>query len=126
MNSRIFTTFCSSSQRKKQRLQVDYFYAVCVVVDKSSLTIMLGSYLYLLFFVLPVIHSARDCLEIFEGGITQSGVYKIEVIPGIPINVSCDMSNGGGWTVFQRYHPSPDRFYALICLTEIVILLEEQ
>lgn len=46
--------------------------------------------------------SAKDCLELFNSGVTTNGVYTINPTgwEQSAFEVYCDMeSNGGGWTV---------------------------
>ncbi|KAK3580200.1 hypothetical protein CHS0354_001332 [Potamilus streckersoni] len=42
-----------------------------------------------------------DCLELFDKGEKNDGVYRILPDDGYPFDVYCDMTNGG-WTVMQR------------------------
>lgn len=44
-----------------------------------------------------------DCAQIFKNVSMQSGFYIIKpLLSPTPIRVYCDMTEGGGWTVFQR------------------------
>ncbi|CAG5896905.1 angiopoietin-related protein 4 [Menidia menidia] len=45
---------------------------------------------------------AADCHELFLRGETTSGVYIIQPVDSEPINVFCEMTADGGWTVIQR------------------------
>ncbi|XP_060076442.1 uncharacterized protein LOC132556068 [Ylistrum balloti] len=42
-----------------------------------------------------------DCLNLYETGRHSDGVYEIKPDGSTPVQVYCDMSNGG-WTVFQK------------------------
>ncbi|XP_003390107.1 PREDICTED: ryncolin-4-like [Amphimedon queenslandica] len=44
----------------------------------------------------------RDCKEVYERGNTCSGVYTVKPDELPAFEVYCDMTNGSGWTVFQR------------------------
>ena len=52
-----------------------------------------------------------DCREAYNLGCYRSGVYTIDPGCGDPFSVWCDMSNGWGWTVFQKRRDGSVDFY---------------
>ena len=47
--------------------------------------------------------SATSCAQLYKSGVRDNAQYSID--PGnskMPFNVSCDMTDGGGWTVIQK------------------------
>ena len=47
---------------------------------------------------------ASNCHELFLSGVTSSGVYTIQPLGGQALNVYCEMTAEGGWTVIQKRH----------------------
>ncbi|XP_019857844.1 PREDICTED: ryncolin-1-like [Amphimedon queenslandica] len=52
-----------------------------------------------------------DCQEAYKNGTVCSGVYTVKPDNLPAFDVYCDMSNGGGWTVFQRRMNDKTDFY---------------
>ncbi|XP_025754264.1 fibrinogen-like protein 1 isoform X1 [Oreochromis niloticus] len=52
-----------------------------------------------------------DCSQVFSAGHKSSGLYRIKANGSpSPVQVYCDMSEGGGWTIIQRRHSGAQTF----------------
>ena len=53
----------------------------------------------------------QDCLALYNNGFDTNGVYTISpTVHGNPIDVWCDMEEGG-WTIIQRRQDGSEDFY---------------
>lgn len=56
----------------------------------------------------------RDCLDWFNAGFTNSGVYDITLSTGVKVEAACDMdldAVGGGWTQIQNRVSNSENFH---------------